>query len=1048
MSVLHEIEKRFDQQHRENHPVREPNRRSSILVGRRSLELTEEYGDKEPRFVKLIVKLYKQWGFIITKWAWLAVFTCLTLSVLGTLKILQTKQKNELTGYVPFEARSRVEFEQYTSFFAHSGLPIASYIFLAPKDGGSILRDDYLMETIKILNLAMGNVTMFNRDLNRSQSFEEFCISFCIANEPVRQFYNGWQIQKLSIERGDGVNDVIKLDYPTSSIFDKKFSLQPNFFGVELYDTKESSDDGDTYSSNLTDINESAANKSLSEQRMLTNMKIARIIALQFRAEHLPAWSTDDVKDWELRLVKFFEDEYKSDLLKIFVLSQTYIETEMVRAGASLLPYLTVGFFIMCTCSVVTVTIRAAYMHQNNFYKVILSIGYVSVVYWSNVLEKAVPIALVLTVAEVILAVMACITPLLACQTALAVLFLVGLRFSSILCVIPFLVLSIGVDSSYLMIHEWQRVTKEIHDGQKKPDNVLSEVGPAILISALTNILADGVGCWTSSPEIRLLCLGNLFSMFMAYIYQMTFYSGLMSIVGRLEIEGEKKNNNTMEISIKDMKVNIRRDSAIFQRRSSRFHDTSKLYISKYMRVYVEFMTQTITSLFIILTYLFYLFTSIWGITRININLTSQKLFAQDSPLIELDKLRVQYQVPTYTIATVFINKAGNLSDSSRIGLINKMVDEFEAIHGNWGPVGTMYFLRDFVKFEKEYQSGDYDYDSADDGDGNISTTTTTAIITPSNSGLELRQEDIEAFLSWPEYSIWNGFVYLGSDNDTAEYRKKFKEKLNFSAKNISRFFFITAYKGEWLIDWVERGNLLKKWRKIVDDPIYRSFHASVFHEDGVFLDLIDNMTTDTWQSILGTLICMAAVCFLFLRSPITVAIATSSVLSICIGILGIGSWLGIDLDPITMAAMIISIGFSVDIPAHVSYHYYKACESGPNATSQARLGNCLSLVAFPAVQAALSTIFCIISLLFVPIYMSKVFVKTMVVCVLLCNIHGLIFLPAILSTVDQIISKICRNKPKQKQGPRKKQLRSLERYRISAADTDPTRVDRPTIVE
>lgn len=44
----------------------------------------------------------------------------------------------------------------------------------------------------------------------------------------------------------------------------------------------------------------------------------------------------------------------------------------------------------------------------------------------------------------------------------------------------------------------------------------------------------------------------------------MTFYSGLMSIVGRLEIEGEKKNNNTMEISIKDMKVNIRRDSAIF----------------------------------------------------------------------------------------------------------------------------------------------------------------------------------------------------------------------------------------------------------------------------------------------------------------------------------------------------------------------------------------------------------------------------------------------------------------------------------------------------
>jgi hypothetical protein len=38
-------------------------------------------------------------------------------------------------------------------------------------------------------------------------------------------------------------------------------------------------------------------------------------------------------------------------------------------------------------------------------------------------------------------------------------------------------------------------------------------------------------------------------------------------------------------------------------------------------------------------------------------------------------------------------------------------------------------------------------------------------------------------------------------------------------------------------------------------------FNASVFHEDAIFLDLIDNMPTDTWQSILGTLIAMAVSC-------------------------------------------------------------------------------------------------------------------------------------------------------------------------------------------
>lgn len=39
---------------------------------------------------------------------------------------------------------------------------------------------------------------------------------------------------------------------------------------------------------------------------------------------------------------------------------------------------------------------------------------------------------------------------------------------------------------------------------------VLSEVGPAVLISTLTNIFADAMGTFTSSPEITLLCLGNL----------------------------------------------------------------------------------------------------------------------------------------------------------------------------------------------------------------------------------------------------------------------------------------------------------------------------------------------------------------------------------------------------------------------------------------------------------------------------------------------------------------------------------------------------------
>lgn len=53
---------------------------------------------------------------------------------------------------------------------------------------------------------------------------------------------------------------------------------------------------------------------------------------------------------------------------------------------------------------------------------------------------------------------------------------------------------------------------------------VLSEVGPAILISVLTNLFADGVGAFTSSPEITLLCVGNMISMAVAFLFQVKFF--------------------------------------------------------------------------------------------------------------------------------------------------------------------------------------------------------------------------------------------------------------------------------------------------------------------------------------------------------------------------------------------------------------------------------------------------------------------------------------------------------------------------------------------
>ncbi|CEF65052.1 Sterol-sensing domain and Patched family-containing protein [Strongyloides ratti] len=1007
-------------------------RRGSLLVGQRSLDLMAEKGNLEgnQRFVKFIIKQYKSWGYYVAEYDWQMVVICIIISLLGMLKIFLTPQLNDITGYSPYGARGRLEYSTYQEFFSHDGLSVAVYLYIEAKDKGTMLRQNLLKETVDILDITSGNITMYNSVSNKTYSFNEFCDSFCNINEPVRHFYNGFMIQSEAATNGEPLNDRIKLSYPISMLFGRKVSLQPYFFGLDFVnetvsnqstnenleettiapidDNNDDSNNNKTLKDNknkdliknnittttiqsttslkVTTKKESLSNKNEKrekrltedELRKVTNIKSLKLISFQFRAAHQKDWIDSDVKAYEMAIVKYFKETYKSDNLIVHVYSQSYVEEEMVRGGTSLLPYLTIGFVIMCACSIISVMIRAYYMHQCSPVKVMLAIC-------------------------------ACIIPFMACATALAILFLCQMRFASILCVIPFLALSIGVDSSYLMIHEWQRVTKHCREAPSRRNStvsyrmaeVLSEVGPAIMISALTNIFADLVGCFTGSPEITLLCLGNLTTMFVMFIYQMTFYTGLMCLVGRYEIKQERVERAQIAKENRSHGVVGGRHNTL-NRQNSKFYETTKHAVSESMQAYVNFVTHKVVAGLTILIYFIFIALAIWGITKIRINLSTQKLFALDSPLIVLDDLRVKHVIPYYMQATIFVNKPGNLSHVNEMKKVNQLVRDMEGLNGSWGAIGTQYFMRDFITFEKSFEEdGEDESESSNFAIDGISQPSTS--MNDQDYAKVYKSEDLPTFVRWPEYDFWSGFIKISNNSLT-------------NKTNLDKFFFTASFHGEENSIWVVRGETLRSWRNIVDK--YKDIDAHVFHEDGVFLDLINNMPTDTWQSVVGTMVCMSFVCFVFLNSFFTVFMSSSCVLSISVGILGILSWWDIDLDPITMAAMIISIGFSVDIPAHVSYHYYQAClQEGEDSTPEVRLANCLGSVAFPAIQAGVSTSLCVMSLIFPKLYMAEVFVKTMIITVILCNLHGLVFLPAFLTVFDRLISSLKNRKKKHQIG-------------------------------
>uniref|UniRef100_A0AC35U3H7 SSD domain-containing protein n=1 Tax=Rhabditophanes sp. KR3021 TaxID=114890 RepID=A0AC35U3H7_9BILA len=885
-------------------------------------------------FILAIQKGYFVWAKYIARFPITVIIICLIFTAIGTIKMAMTPNVNDIAGYTPYGARSRYELKVSHEFGNVFGRGPTVFLSILPKDNDTMLREDLIDEAVKINELVMNNFTIHNRETHKTEPFKDFCYGYCTINEPLVQFAKAFKFQGDILRRNETLTDRIRLRYPSSQFFDHDFSLQYNFFGVTINDEVKPTD--------------------------ITNLKFVKMIGLFYMANRRKEWSDEDVKDFENQFTDYFT-KYESPNLRVLPLSSAYVENEVVRAGMSNLPFLSVGFLIMVVCSCTTVMLSAFYMNQVTVHKLSLAFN-------------------------------ACVCPFMACGTALGGLFFFGVRFGSVLCVTPFLVLAIGVDDAYLMIHSWQRVCKEMKKKRDPNDSVelrlgmvLQETGPAILISACTNILADCIGTFTGSPEITLLCVGNMTAVFVDFIYQITFYCAVMAIVGKFEMAGEKANEDKghkLSISVGNEMVITKENGVSSETSVDRRRRKLRSCVNKMIDGYIKLLTNIWFNVATILGWLLFLVVCGYGITNMKILLTSEKLFALDSPLIEVNKLRETVIVPDFTRVSVYLTKPGDLTDKERLGRLNSLVEEFERLPESWGKNSTHYFLRDFMQFEK-YNSEFIDEENAKNE---------TLISSNKSSNNGYIESDIQEFIKWPEFEHWNGFVKLSED----------KQKLD-------SFYFNVYYHGKELTDWVARSNLMDRMRKIVDS-FKPYFNATVNNEDGIYFDLIENMPRDTLESTIATIICMGLVCSIFMFKIKPVLMAMTTIASIIVLMLGILFYTGSTLDPVIVPSILISIGFAIDIPCHVLYHFHVA-NKGQTKESvrhiKQLLKEVLTSIGFPACQAALSTSLCISSLLLVNVYMSRAFVKVMVCCLMLCLYHGLLIIPTLYCFIHYIKKKM-----------------------------------------
>ncbi|CAB3398104.1 unnamed protein product [Caenorhabditis bovis] len=550
---------------------------------------------------------------------------------------------------------------------------------------------------------------------------------------------------------------------------------------------------------------------------------------------------------------------------------------------------------------------------------------------------------------SIVMSILGIAGPLMAIGTTFGFMLLFGVPFNSITLVMPFLIIGVGCDDVFIIIHA-MRKTDKTKSLEHQIAETMEEAGPSITVTSATNILSFGIGILTPTPAIALFCLYTCVAVAVDFIYQLTFF------VAVLVYEEKRLEKNREKRPIEEAQQNNKKQVLAIQHSIRYTTGTHPPPANPHgiVSTYCRFLKDWRTRLGLLVILCVYWTASIWGCQHMEIKMDTTNLIMKNSPLHNIAYIYETYLWSEGQLVLVFVNDPPDLSNEVNQHEVLELVNRFENLPYSMGKNSTSIWLRSFLYQSSLYNNKEGFYEILDQW-----------LEDPENGGMR-----------------WNDMLRL-------------KKNENGTTIGIDKFMFATACAMGKDANWGTREKLQKQWRGVAHE--YNHFNVTVFQAYSFYIDQLDSIGSTTMSTVIVAAITMDLACFLMIPSANSIISSSIAMLSINLGVFGLLSVWNVNLDPITMCTTLMSIGFSVDFTAHISYHYYRNPVSW---TTDERLADALKGIGWPMIQAASSTLLCMAPLLLNDSYMVTVFVKTIFLVTVLGILHGIIFLPALLLTV------------------------------------------------
>ncbi|KAJ8379241.1 hypothetical protein SKAU_G00000190 [Synaphobranchus kaupii] len=226
-----------------------------------------------------------------------------------------------------------------------------------------------------------------------------------------------------------------------------------------------------------------------------------------------------------------------------------------------------------------------------------------------------------------------------------------------ILQVVPFLVLAVGADNIFIFVLEYQR--DERRPGERREEQigrVLGNVAPSMLLCSMSESICFFLGALSTMPAVKSFALYAALAVLMDFLLQMTAFVALFSLDAR------RQDANRYELAC-CVTVPTPRPSA-----------ASQGYLMRYMKRYVSVLLHPLTRPIVMLLFLFMFCASIFLMFHVKVGLDQELALPKDSYMLQYFKYLFKYfevGVPTYFVTTQgfnFTTKQGMNAVCSSVG--------------------------------------------------------------------------------------------------------------------------------------------------------------------------------------------------------------------------------------------------------------------------------------------------------------------------------------------------------------------------------------------